>query len=357
MKNTILGQMFYLVAFVTAALQSGLGNAEELLARAASGHGDNWGHVKIVKDKFLPVIQQRIGEETGHSIDIIQAWGGVLAKGTEVLEAVETGVATFGVYCVCHDSEKLKLHNFMFYLPFGPTSTGLSVAATRRVYDKYPQFEEAFERHNQKLLALIPQDGYGLVTKFKLETKQDVIGKAFGGAGPNLSWIGGIGRGVAMQGTEGYTGLETGLVDGTISSPTIAKALKLYEVAPYYNDIGFGSMTIVVLTVNRDWFDGLPADVQAIIHDTALQLEAESGPFWDAIEREATAENLAHGQILNEVPEDVRITWAESLVDLPTEKAAEIGKEESKLWQQVMQAYYEAALELGHHWPVRYNFQ
>ncbi len=345
------------VALLCAAALPMNANADNLLARAVSGHTDNWGHVMLVKEKFLPVIKQRIADETDHTINIVEGWGGTIAKAAEVLEAVETGVATFGVYCVCHDADKLALHNFMYYMPFGPTSTGMSVAATRKVYDEYPELKDAFERYNQKLLALIPLDGYDLVTKFEVKSRNDVAGKMFGGAGPNLSWISGMGRGISQAGAEGYSNLETGLTDGTISSQTINRAIKLYEVAPYYTTVGFGAFTIVVLTVNKDWFDRLPPGVQNIVSEAAAQMEKEAGPFWDAIESEAKLHNQANGQINSNVPADVRQAWAESLVNLPREKAQEIGKDQIDLWKRVMQSYYDAAVGVGYTWPVTFNIQ
>ena len=255
--------------------------AENYRFKIASGHNENWHFIQLGRDFFIPEVKKRIAERTPHKADFLQGWASAIVKATEVLEGTQSGVIDFGLFCICHEGGKLALHNFPYYLPFGPTDPSISVKATRKVYDQIPEINQQLEKnYNQKMIALIPFDVYDVISKFPFEKAEAVKGHKIGGAGPNLPWIGRMGASpVSVTGPEVYTALQTGLFDALIAFVSIMDALKLYPVAPYYVQVGFGSMTIVGLTMNLNSFNKLPKEVQDIIVEVGRETEERSGPF------------------------------------------------------------------------------
>ncbi|MEO1204605.1 MAG: TRAP transporter substrate-binding protein, partial [Pseudomonadota bacterium] len=75
---------------------------------------------------------------------------------------------------------------------------------------------------------------------------------------------------VAVDYSELYGGLQTGLVDGAEAANTNYSNKKFYEVAPYWAQLGWVMLTADVL-MSSERFDALPADVQTILEDASIR--------------------------------------------------------------------------------------
>lgn len=335
----------------------GPADAENYRFKIASGHNENWHFIQLGRDFFIPEVKKRIAERTPHKADFLQGWASAIVKATEVLEGTQSGVIDFGLFCICHEGGKLALHNFPYYLPFGPTDPSISVKATRKVYDQIPEINQQLEKnYNQKMIALIPFDVYDVISKFPFEKAEAVKGHKIGGAGPNLPWIGRMGASpVSVTGPEVYTALQTGLFDALIAFVSIMDALKLYPVAPYYVQVGFGSMTIVGLTMNLNSFNKLPKDVQDIIVEVGRETEERSGPFTAGVYDKYINIIGSKGATVIKLPEAERQAWARALSSWPSERAAQIEAQSKVPMKKVLNAYIKAAEDEGYVWPVRYK--
>ena len=58
---------------------------------------------------------------------------------------------------------------------------------------------------------------------------------------------------------------------------SVMDSLKLFDVAPNFVDVAFGSMTVTSLTVNNRRFERLPKDVQQVILEVAREMETLGG--------------------------------------------------------------------------------
>ena len=195
-----------------------------------------------LRDFFVPEVERRVAEETDYKLQFVEGYGGAIASAAETLEAVQSGILDIGGYCTCFEPSKLFLHNFMYFTPFGPEDSVLSVEIARQVYEQNPWLEEQMQDdYKQRLLALNGWDNYHLGTVNPWETIDDLRGVKIGGAGPNLPWLGYAGV-VPVQSTlpEGYLSMETGVYDGWLMFPSAYYSFKFHEPAPYYTLIGFG---------------------------------------------------------------------------------------------------------------------
>lgn len=351
-----------MVKVATSAVLFGSGIAgataqQSFTMRIGSGHpAAPSGYVTMTQQFFVPEVKKRIAAETKHKIEFVEAYGGTIAGVADTLEAVESGLLDVGVYCVCFEPAKLFIHNFPYFVPFGPQDSATAIKTTRAVYDKVPALKDAFSKqYKQQLLGLSVWDNYHLGTVKPWEKVSDLKGIKIGGAGPNLPWLQYAGA-VPVQSTlpEGYQSLKTGVYTGWLMFPSSYLGFKFYEPAPHYTLIGFGAMAVNVMTINSNTMSRLPPEVQKIIREVGQQYEIKSGEHLDQ-RQIAGVEGLEKaGAKIRKLPEDTRVEWAKSLAEFPRRMAKEAdgkGQQGTLILKTFMNEIKAAGVKL----PVEYN--
>jgi TRAP-type C4-dicarboxylate transport system substrate-binding protein len=337
--------------FVAAPAQ-----AEKITLKIASGHSPSWHFVDLAKNYFIPEVKKRVKERTSHEIEFVEGWSGAMAQATEVFEAVQSGIIDVGVFCICHEGQKLALHNFPYYLPFGPVDPEISLKATRQVYDANPELNQVFQRYGQRVLGLITFEPYDIVSRFPISKASEVKGRKIGAAGPNAFWVESAGAlPVSVGGPDMYTSFQTGLIDSMLIFLSVMDSLKLFEVAPNFIKVDFGSMVVLPITVSNRRFDRLPKEVADIMVEVGRETEIRSGPYTRDLVAKTMKMVGSRGVNIVNVSEAERKAWAELLADSP----GKIGKrfeDETKLpVRKVMKAYVAATEAAGHKWPLKYQ--
>jgi len=331
--------------------------AENITLRIGAGHPNGPAvYVADTADFFVPEVKKRVSEETEHSIEFVEGYGGAIAGVAETLEAVQNGILDIGAYCMCFEPAKLFLHNFPYYAPFGPQDSIQQMQAVRAVYDKTPWLTEVFEKeYKQKLLGLHGWDNYHLGTTEPWDTVADLKGVKIGGAGPNLPWLEFAGA-VPVQSTlpDGYLSLQTGVYSGWLMFPSAYLGFKFYEPAPHYTQIGFGAMGVNALTINSKKFDKLPEDVQKILMEVGRAYEDQAGASLNTRQEAGLAGLKDVGAKLKVLPEEARAGWAESLAAFPGKQAKEADGRDMP-GTEVMSNYLEAVGATGYVWPHEYK--
>ena len=253
--------------------------AERFTLRIATGHPPTVVYAGLMKDYFEPELKKRVESRTDHTVNFVEGYSGSIVKTSETLEGVRDGIIDIGGFCFCFEPSNLPLHAFQVMLPFGTMDPTVSLAIAQDVYREVPYLTDVFEEQfNQKLLARIADAGYNLGTTFEWDSVDDLRGVKIAGAGLNLNWLRYAGV-TPVQSTlpEAYTGLRTNVYEGWVVFPSAWVQLKLYEPAPYYTLIGFGSMTWHGLTINLDTWNRLPPDFQEILLEVAADFEQLTG--------------------------------------------------------------------------------
>jgi C4-dicarboxylate-binding protein DctP len=347
------------LSFAVAASVSTATMAQQTITlRIASGHPTANTYVELLQDFFVPEVTKRVAAETKYKVNFIEGWGGSMVKVTDVLEGVQSGIIDMGGYNFGFEPSNLPLHSFQVMLPFGTMDPVLSLKIARAVYAKVPYLTNAFEnKFNQKLLALVADNGYNLGTNFEWNSVADLKGQKIAGAGLNLKWLEFAGATPVQSSLpEAYTSMKTGVYNGWIMFPSGWTKFKLYEVGKYYTLIGFGAITWHGLTVNMARWNKLPKEVQTIIQQVAKQYEEKTGTVNKSDYPKQIAELKAHGVIVRTLPEKVRQEWANSLASWPAQKAKELDAM-GLPGTQVLEATLQAAEDNGYKWPVRYKIK
>lgn len=346
------------VAAAVALVGIGSAQAEDIRLRIASGHPAANTYVNLMQNFFVPEVTKRVAARTQHKVEFVEAYGGAMVKVADTLEGVQSGIVDIGGFCFCFEPSNLPLHAFQVMLPFGTMSPVQSVKVARTVYDRVPYMSKVFEdKFNQQLLAIIADNGYNLGTTFEWNSVSELKGRKLAGAGLNLKWLEYAGA-VPVQSAlpEAYTSMQTGVYFGWIMFPSGWVNFKLNEVAKHYTEVGFGSISWHGLTMNKNRFNRLPRDVQAIILEVAREFEALTGTVNEENYPKQLAQLRSLGVTVKAVPESVRLEWANSLRAWPQVQAAELDKQGLPA-SQVLKLTLEEAEKAGHKWPVRYEIK
>ena len=355
MKRVRHALLFAAAFAATASAGIGDSRAEDIRLRIASGHPPANTYVNLMQSFFVPEVTKRVAARTKHKVEFVEGYGGSMVKVADTLEGVQSGIIDIGGFCFCFEPSNLPLHAFQVMLPFGTMDPVKSVTLARRVYDQVPYMSKVFEdRFNQRLIALIADNGYNLGTSFDWNKVADLKGRKLAGAGLNLKWLEYAGATPVQSSLpEAYTSMQTGVYQGWIMFPSGYVNFKLHEVGKYYTEIGFGAITWHGLTVNRARFAKLPKEVQEIILEVGREYEARTG----TVNLEAYPNQLEQlrkaGATVKQLPDSVRVDWANSLKNWPQEKATELDKA-GLPGSQVLKLALDEAEKLGHKWPVRY---
>ena len=306
---------------------------------------------------FVPEVERRVAEETNYKVQFVEGYGGSIATVAETLESVQSGILDIGAYCVCFEPSKLFLHNFMYFVPFGPQDAQQSVRTARAVYEKNPWLEAQLTEHfGQSLLALNGWDNYHLGTVNGWDSFEDLRGVKIGGAGPNLPWLKYAGV-IPVQSTlpDGYLSLETGVYDGWLMFPSAYYSFKFHEPAPFYTQIGFGAMGgAVVVTVNDKRFAKLPPEIQTIIKEVALEYETVAAKDLDNRQVRGLEQLKKSGATVRVIPQEVRQKWAQSLFAFPNDMAQEANGRNMP-GTQILNSYLAEVNQSDYEWPVEYE--
>ncbi len=341
------------------ALTAASASADTFNLRIGSGHPSAPTiYVNQIEKFFVPEVVKRVKERTSHTITFTEAYGGSVAKVAETLTAVESGLLDIGAYCVCFELSRLPVHNFPFWVPFGPSSAAAAQRATRKVYDEFPQLSEVLEKkHAQRLLGLGGVDNYHLGTTFAWDKLSDLKGRKVGAAGINLPWLQGSGAvGVSTTLPEVYNSLKSGVFDGIIMFPSSYLGFKLQEPAPHYKLAGFGAVMVYVMTINNRTFNRLPKEVQAILVEVGREYENRQGGLLDEGNKAGLEKLAASGAKITEISADARRAWAEGMKDWPNKMAKDADKT-GGAGSSVLKAYLRHLNAEGWNGPVAYAVQ
>lgn len=346
--------------FVVMFLLPGYVLADLFTLRIGSGHpAGPTVYVTVIRDFVVPELKRRVAAETEHELRIVEGYGGSIASVAETLEAVQIGILDIGAFCVCFEPAKLFLHNFQYFVPFGPQDAQEGIRLSRAVYDLNPWLAEQLkERYGQRLLAINGFDNYHLGSSIFWDSLDDLRGVKVAGAGPNLPWLESAGV-IPVQSTlpDGYMSLQTGVYSGWLMFPSSYFAYKFHEPAPYYTLIGFGSMGgAVIMTMNSRTLERLPVEVRQIVEEVGREYETQAARELD-VRQIVGLENLrAAGATVRDLPEDVRRDWAQSLSDFPNRMAKEADSR-GMPGTEIIRSYIEVVTQSGYDWPVEYAIE
>ena len=298
--------------------------AETVKAVVIDGYPAGALWVKEFTNFFIPEVDKRLANSGNYVMEWQESYGGSIVKPKGVLEGIQLGLGDIGIVTTIFHNSKLPSQAISAVTPFVAADARAVAKAVDEIAKEFPTMQNEFAAQNQVYLATgVVLDTYQLFSKNPINSLADVEGGKVAGAGMNLRYLEGIEGAAGVRGglTDFYNMLQTGLVDHAMLWPEAAKTFKIADVAPYMLRADIGAVNSKTITVNKDYWDGLPGEVQDVLKEVAvLYRDHVAGIAMDRAAASRDAYVAAGGTIVEMDPAE-REAWAKAIPDIAAEWA------------------------------------
>lgn len=322
-----------------------------------SGHtARSLEYLIVAEDFFMPEVQKRVAEKTNYAIEWVPTFGTVAGL-SDILKAIEDGLVEFGFMMTGALAGQLPYHNFSTILPFTTNDPLVSMKAAYKLYEEFPVLKNTFtDKFNQNLLAIHGLADYGLYSTYPISKVGDLASKKIGGSGRNLLWLQNTGATpITSNLSDGYTSLQTKLIDAQFCAASWGINYKFPEVAKYYTDAGLGCSPIILFTVNRDTWQNVPEEVRKIIQEVAEEYALKSTEMSRDKLKESMDNIVKQGGTIVAMTDEAKREWCAKLPNLPDIAEKELGQEGLKILKRYMEILEEMGQPVARKWtyPIK----
>ncbi len=320
-KNTIYKSIGFAIA---AAFASSTWATQKIKIVAIDGYPAKAMWVQQFSKFFIPEVNKRLAETGNYKLIWQQSYGGTIVKPKGVLEGIKLGLGDIGIVTTVFHTSKLPSQSLAATTPMISSDARVVAKAIDEIAKEFPTMQAEFNKQNQMYLATgVVLDSYQLFSKQKITTANDLSGKKVAGAGTNLRYLEGIDNVAGVRGglTNFYNMLNTGLVDGALLWPEAAQKFKISEVAPYMLDVNFGAVNTKTITINKQYWNKLPEEVQKVLQEVAvLYRDHVASIAMDKAKASRIAYIKSGGEIVS-ISDANRKAWVNSMPNISQELA------------------------------------
>lgn len=236
-----------------------------------------------IQCKTAEAWSKEIERRTGGRVVITVYPGGSLTKAPQCFEGVVNGISDLGMSCLAYTRGRFPLLEGLD-LPLGyKDGRSASRIATEMVRKYAPR-----EMDDVKVLYLHAHGPGILASRKPVRSLEDVRGlkiRATGLSAKIVELLGGVP--VAMSQPETYESLQKGVVEATLCPVETLKGWKQGEVIDAVTDSsGIGYTTAMFVVMNKDKWNGLPADLQRVITEVSDEWVDKHGEAWNQADQE-----------------------------------------------------------------------
>lgn len=283
--------------------------------------------VKEFTGFFIPEVDKRLAVTGNYAMDWQENYGGSIVKPKGVLEGVQLGLGDIGIVTTIFHSSKLPSQGLASVTPFISTDARAVAKAIDEIAREHPAMQNEFAAQNQVYLATgVVLDSYQVFSTKEVSGVADLEGFKVAGAGMNLRYLEGIKDAAGVRGglTDFYNMMQTGLVDASMLWPEAAKTFKIAEVAPYMLRADLGAVNSKTITVNSDYWEGLPDEVKDVLQAVAVDYRDRVAGI--AMDRAKASEDayVAGGGTIIDVSAEDRAAWAAAMPNIAQEWAEKL---------------------------------
>ncbi len=267
MTRKILGAALGAAALLTAASVATDASARELRFEPALPCTHDAVIAFHHAEKELP--KRTNGELT------LRNYCGSLMGLSEVSDGLRDGIADVGLMVLPYWPAEFPYHNFLANISgYADTAIAMAGANTEFVFNCEPCLKEFFDK-NQIVLAMHSNPPYVPIVAGKpMRTPEDIVAKKFrAGSIYFRRWAEYFdGKAVTMTGNEIYEGLNAGVLDATLSTPTEIPNFGLQDVVDSVTRLPLGTFHSMSLwTMNLDTWRSLTPEQRQVMLDLAAE--------------------------------------------------------------------------------------
>jgi len=126
-----------------------------------------------------------------------------------------------------------------------------------------------------------------------------------------------------IPGSEVYLALQNGVAEGALTTPAFAASLKLTDVLKHVTrlNLAYGGY---IFAINKAFFDGLPADLQAAVVEAADEVTAWNGEAIAAEVEAAEQQMRDAGVAIHDLDDGDRQRWVDAVAPVVDQQSDEI---------------------------------
>lgn len=225
-----------------------------------------------------------LAKRTDGKVEVKTFPGGSLLGAKDMYDGVRHGVADIGLGAPAYDPGRFPL-SAGISLPLGfPNATVASLTYWDLIQELEPREYQEF-----KIIALFTTEPAHIMSRKPAASLAELEGMKLRGAGSAVQTLGNLGAApVGMPMPSVPEAVQTGVIDGLVSSREVLKDFKLAESLGYTTDYPMGVVTFAAVMDKARW-QRLPADVQKEIDALGREMAEWTGRYHDGHVREALA--------------------------------------------------------------------
>ncbi len=269
---------------------------------AASGDaGDAGGDAEPVDDTVYEFVVQNHDPASSICGQYVEAWGstieeasngrikfiyyhgGSLVGAGDSVNAVLDGTADMCWSAAAIYSGQFPISEFIQLPLAGINCARMGCDVMMDMYSEIPEFQEEYDDFKVVMLGSCTYAPVSTTEK-KLETVEDIQGLRIRAPGSTCAlWCTAVGMSPMTVATpETYEQLEKGVIEGCLNDWHNISAFNLGEVLDYIMDFPTPGSPLFLL-MNKDKYEALPADLQAVIDEYSLDYASDmAGIYWDS---------------------------------------------------------------------------
>ncbi|MCX7857280.1 MAG: TRAP transporter substrate-binding protein [Deltaproteobacteria bacterium] len=252
-----------------------------------------------------------VKKRTNGRVEIAYYPGGTLLSPVKMYDGILSGIADLGLSHIQYTRGRFPVME-VFDLPLGFPSGWVNTQVCMDFYNRFKpkEFEDVQVLYVTPAGALILQ-----TTKKPVKTLDDLKGlkiRATGQLADVFKYLGAVPVPLAMP--DVYESLRRGVIDGVSVDYSTLKYWKFAEVVKYVTSTWRVGTTITFyFVINKKKWDQLPADVQKIMTEVALEAKERQARLWNQMDLEGIEVFKAQGGQIIDLSEDEAKRWAKAV--------------------------------------------
>lgn len=264
--------------------------------------------------------KEKLEKRTDGKVEVQLFPGGTLLAANNMYDGVKDGVADIGLSSTTYEPGRFPLLDIAD-MPSGYPNAEVASQVVYDLVNEYPP--EAFK--DFKIITAFATEPAHIQTVKPVRSLEDLKGmqvRISGSLTPILKKLGASPVGMAMS--EVPESLQTGIIDGSISSREVLLDLKLAETVKYTTDYPLAINTFVAV-MNKEVWESLPADVQKAIDDLGPEMAVFTGKYMDNHVQEALKwSQEEEGLEIISLSEEEKARWDEIIKPLQDDYVKEL---------------------------------
>lgn len=241
--------------------------------------------------------------------------GGSLLTAENMYEGVANGIADIGLSSTTYEPGRFPLLAIAD-MPSGyPNSSVASKVVHQLISEYHP---EAFDQF--KIITSFATEPSFIQSQSPISSLEELNGKQLriaGAATPIMEKLGA--SPVGMSQAEVPEALQTGIVNGYVSSREVLMDLKFAEMVDYVTDYPLTINTFVAV-MNQDVWNSLPSDIQQIIEELNYEMTVFTGEYLDNHVAESIEwSKKEHGVEILTLTDEEKKKWDSMLLEMQEE--------------------------------------